>query len=1203
MDDRKEFEMAFKLSAQLNSSYKGAFKEAQSVVASIQKEIGALNKTQADISAYQRQQSAVEATQKKLAMLQQQYDNIQKEIKETEGFSSDLENKLLSKQQQIDKTNASLGKQEEKLHQMGAALQQAGINTENLTGESRRLESEMQELRNRQEEAADSAQEFGTSSADAIDTIASAITAAGIASALKEIKDAYMECISVAGEFEETMSTVEALSGANAREMESLSVLAKQMGAETKYTAQESGEAMTYMAMAGWETSDMLQGLDGVIQLAAASGEDLAIVSDIVTDNLTAFGMSAAETARFSDVLAATATSSNTSVSIMGETFKQSASIAGALGYSIEDVSVAVGLMANSGIKGSIAGTALKNTFNGLLDGAKLTGVELGQYNFTALKADGTMKTFSETIDELRGCFEKMSDAEKTSNAMTIAGQRGYNGLLAIINATDEDYNSLTESINNCNGAASRMASIKLDNMNGQLKLAQSAWEGVTIAVGEQFTPEMTKLYKIAADVFSKMKEFIEKHPALIKAATAFVGIIGAAVGGLTAFAAITKVIKLLNIASLFTGPVGIILAAVTGVAALTAAIVGMTTSANESVPSVRELTEAAKDMDESMSLAAENYNTASVNMNATASVAETYIAKLEAIEAATDGNVAENQEYHNILELLTRKIPELADYIDLQTNSIEGGTEALRRQTEAWKQNAEKQAQQEYLNSLYDEYSAVMTEAAENSIKLTQAQTEESAALENYNKAVAQMEEMWKEAEAAAKKYSEETGQATNTTYYLTEEYYSLSDSLETYQEQIKKARKEQENLGKAVAIDTETVKAAEETIKSAESAIESLTKTEREEADAAARIAQQESEVSLAIGLVSQEAQILTETYQELYDSAYTSISGQYSLWDQAAKVTQKSAGDINSAMESQVTYWQNYNANLQMLSDRSGEIAGLSEVIGSFADGSQESVNAIAGMATASDEELQEMVKNWKELQEQQNEVAANIADVSLEFTQQMDALGQELAEDIEAMNLESEAAEAGKATIQGFIDGAGAMTAQVQNAYAGIASQALAALTPQLYGSAQAVLNTAGGIGGIQSRNKKGYASGTISAERGFAVVGENGPELMFMNGGEKILNAAETDSMRRELSSSVINVQSVQSQLQAYTQPNNIVNAQNSYHGGNAITVHNNNTIHVDGGKAEDLEEQLERILSTGLVQKLEELLSQKASNERRSAYV
>lgn len=237
MASRKEFEMAFKLSAQLNGTYGSSFKHAQSVLASMQKDIAALNKAQSDISSYQKQQAAVESTKKKLETLQKQYDNIQKEIAETEGFSSDLENKLLSKQQQIDRTSASLGQQTEKLNRMGTALQEAGVNTDNLSQESQRLEAEMQELKRQQEEVADSAQDMGMNGAEAIEAVSAAIVSAGIVTALKEIAQAYKECITAAAGFEETMSTVEALSGATAGEMEDLSAMAKQLGAETKYTA------------------------------------------------------------------------------------------------------------------------------------------------------------------------------------------------------------------------------------------------------------------------------------------------------------------------------------------------------------------------------------------------------------------------------------------------------------------------------------------------------------------------------------------------------------------------------------------------------------------------------------------------------------------------------------------------------------------------------------------------------------------------------------------------------------------------------------------------------------------------------------------------------------------------------------------------------------------------------------------------------
>ncbi len=1227
MASRKEFEMAFQLSANLNSSYYSTFKNAQSTLVSMQKEIMELNKVQSNISAYEKKQGAVEETQKKLDLLQKQYANIQKEIENTANFSSDLENKLLSKKRQMDKTATSLEGQTEKLNQMKAALQEAGVNTENLTGESKRLETEIKELKKSQgeaaesaqkeleklkkeeEESAESAQEFGKKGAQAMETISSAIAAAGIANALKGIAQAYMECINVAGNYEETMSTVEALSGASAREMEELSAMAKQLGAETKFTAQESAEAMTYMAMAGWETTDMLQGMDGVIQLAAASGEELGKVSDIVTDNLTAFGMAASDTAHFSDVLAAAATNSNTSVSIMGETFKQSASIAGALGYSVDDVAVAVGLMANSGIKGSIAGTALKNTFNGLLEGATLAGEALGEYEFSAMRSDGTMKSFSETIEELRICFSQMSEAEKVSNAMAIAGSRSYNGLLAIINATNDDYQSLTQSITNCAGAASRMAAIKLDNMKGQLTLAQSAWEGVTIAIGEQFTPAMSKVYQIAAQVFGKLKEFIETHPALVKAVTAFVVVIGTAVAGLTAYAAIVKMVKLLDVASLFTGSVGVILGAVSAVAALTAGIVALVSSINESVPSVKDLTTAAKGMDEAMLQAAVDQKENASKMLATASIADSYITRLEEIEAETNGNVKENQEYHNILELLTRTIPELADHITLETNAIEGGTDALRKQTEAWKKNAQERAKQAYLNSLYDEYSAVMSEAAENSIKLTQAQMKERQAIEAQEAAQVRMNELYQEAEEAARRYNEETGKHTDASRYLTDEYYELSDALWNYNDEISLAQKEQNNLVKAIEEDNKAIAEAEAVISEAEAAIEEMTEAERKVAETTALVEEQQAALSVTIGSAKEEMAALTDLYYESYDAALESVSGQYNLWDEAAKIVQKSVTDINSAMESQITYWQNYNTNLESLSDRAGEIEGLREVIASFADGSEESVNAIAGMANASDTDLQKMVENWKSLQVEQEAAAGSVADLKINFTEEMDRLGQELAADIEAMDLGKEATEAGKATIQGFIDGASSMISQVQSAYAGVAT------------AAKEALRIDGGIGSASQeksgyKNRNGYATGTISAKPGFAEVGENGPELIFLNGGEKILTAAETARVKQEWSSSNIELQALSPQLQAISpqlqavtpqlqavtaQPENVIQAQSSNNQSNSIVITNSPTINVNGDKPTDLEKKLEES-NQQLLQMVKDMFDKRKEDERRSVY-
>lgn len=1049
MANRKEYEMLFQLNAQLGSSYNSTFSKAQQQVAAMQKEIQALSKTQSDIAAFQKQQNAVEATRQKLATLQQQYDNIQKEIKETEGYSSSLENKLLSKQQQIDKTSASLEQQTQKLQQMDSALKEAGVDTGNLAGASSKLSAQIGDLKAKQEEAASGAANFGEQSVAAFGAIQQAIAAAGITAALHEIYEAYMECVTIAGNFEEGMSNVEALSGATAEEMGQLSDKAKELGATTKFTAQEASDAMGYMAMAGWDAQEMLSGMDGVLQLAAASGEDLAMVSDIVTDNLTAFGLTAADTAHFSDVLAAAATNANTDVATMGETFKQSASIAGALGYSVEDVAVAVGLMANSGVKGSIAGTALKNTFNGLLEGVTLTGAAFGEYDYSALKADGTMKSFSDTIDELRVYFDQMTEAERVNNAMTIAGQRGYNGLLAILNATDEDYASLTNNINNCTGAAQRMAAVKLDNMNGQLTIMKSAWDGLKISLGEQFTPVMRNLYSLGTELFDLLNSFVKEHPALVKAAAAFVAVLGAVVVGLTAFVAITKVvIPLMGLLTASIPGVNIIMGVAAGVAAVTAAVVGFVSAANEGIPSVKELTEAARDMEDTMADAKATYEETAASTLAAANVADTYISKLEEMGDYASLSTEEQKQYHNTLALLCQVVPDLANSIDLETNSITGGTEALRANTEAWKQNAMQQAYQDQLTAMYSSYSAVLIEAEENSIGLTKAQYDLEAAQQKLSDTYTRMDELYAEAQKQADDYYDQYGYYTDATSFLSQEYYDLQRSIYDTDDEIRVAEKSIKNYNKAMEDDAEAVAAAQSEIELAEEAVRNLTGATEDGSEATAEAAQQQEALSSAVNSVMEQVNALSEAYAKAYDAALQSVTGQYDLWDTAATVVATSAGSINSALESQISYWQDYNANLQSLTDRSADIEGLSDMIASFADGSAESVNAVAGMAGATDEQLADMVANWQTLQAEQENVSGSIADLKTDFTNTMDELQTELAADIEAMDLGSEAAESGKSTIQGFINGANSMLPQVQAAYSSIAQAAIDAIDAKL-----------------------------------------------------------------------------------------------------------------------------------------------------------
>ena len=309
----------------------------------------------------------------------------------------------------------------------------------------------------------------------------------GVSIGLKDTIDTYKN-------FEAAMSQVQAISGATGSELTKLTNKAKEMGATTKFTATESAEAFNYMAMAGWKTEDMMGGIEGILNLAAASGESLATTSDIVTDALTAFGMKASDAGHFSDVMAAASSNANTNVSMMGETFKYAGAMAGTLKYSIEDVALATGLMANAGIKGNMAGTALNSVFtrlstntNGATDALKKLGIEF-------FNADGSARDFSDVMKELREATASFTDKQKANLGNTIAGTYAQKGFLAILNATTEDYNKLSKAINNADGAAGQMSEIMMDNLQGSITLLQSAADGVKLSFGKRLSPYIKNL-------------------------------------------------------------------------------------------------------------------------------------------------------------------------------------------------------------------------------------------------------------------------------------------------------------------------------------------------------------------------------------------------------------------------------------------------------------------------------------------------------------------------------------------------------------------------------------------------------------------------------------------------------------------------------------------------------------------------------------
>lgn len=1140
MAGRKEYEMLFQLNAQLGGSYSKTFKAAQQEIVSMQKEIQALSKTQADISAFQKQQAAVEATRKRLEMLRQQYDNIQREMEETGNESADMKNKLLAKQLQIDKTSATLEKQTAKLNELSGALEEAGINTDDLSHSSEQLAGKIDTLKKKQGEAADKAMTFGDKAGQAFNQVHEAIVAAGIAVALKEIYEYFASCAQASMDFESAITGVAKTTDLTDEELAAMSDSIKALSTEIPATTEEIAAVTEAAGQLGIQKDALLDFTEIMTMLGTATNmtADEAATSLARFANIT--GMATDNYGRLGSVIVDLGNNFATTESEIVAMGTRLASAGKLAGLTEPEIMALAAAMSSVGIEAEAGGTAMTQTLNAIEKAVAKGGDDLAEFariagmsseEFSSAWKNDAMSALTSFIGGLGKLDEQGESTVLVLEDLGLTGIRQSNMLKALGLAADQ----MTGAVNTANTAwqqntaLTNEANKRYATAQSRLTMMQNAYNNLKVAIGDAYTPALSEAYGVGTKVLNSVTKFVQANPGVVAAITGLATALGAAAVAAAAFALKAK---LAAAAAAFlttvTPGVNVIMGVAAAVGVLTAGIIALASSAaNDAVPSVKELTEAARGMREAMDEAKATYDDTVTSTMAAAGVADTYIGKLEELEAAGLNTDEQHRQYHNTLALLCQVVPELADYIDLETDTINGGTEALRANTEAWKQNAMQQAYQDQLTELYSQYSAVLIEAEENSIGLTKAQYSLEVAQQKLSDTYAQMDALWADAQKQADAYYDQYGYYIDATASLSQEYYDLQNSIYDTNNEIWAAEKSIKNYNKAMEEDADAVSEAEAEIALAEEAVKNLTASMNEGTGASEEAAAQVSEFQAAISGVQEKINALVESYNEAYSAAYESISGQYQLWDEAAKVVATSAGSINSALESQITYWQDYNANLQSLTDRSADIEGLSDMIASFADGSSDSVNAIAGMAGATDEQLATMVANWKTLQQEQQNAAGSVADLKTDFTAVMDELQTALAEDIEAMDLGDEAKASAQATIQGFIDGAVGMLPQVTAAYNRVAAAARAALSASGTG-------TAGSI--------PGYAVGTQSAAPGFALVGENGPELVYFNGGEQVMTAEETAAMRESM------------EIQAVTFAPQLLEALHAIHGDGALSA-------------------------------------------------
>lgn len=1115
MANRKEYEMLFRLGAQMNGEFTRTFRAAQSELSATQKEIQALGRTQADISAYQKQQAAIDGTKKKLEVLQQQYGNIQKEISETGTYSSDLENKLLSKQQQIEKTSDALGRQTQRLDELGTALHEAGVDTSNLGQESTRLGKKIDELAEQERQAADGAEDFGDRSTEALEAVQSALAALGITKLLHAIYDEFRACVDASVEFESAMTGVAKTTDLTDAEFAAMSDAVQDLSTEIPATTTELAAIAETAGQLGIEKNSLLDFTEVMAMLGTATNMTSEEAATMLAQFASITGM---DPKLYSNLGSAIVDLGNNfattekNIADMSQTIAAAGSIAGMSEADIVGIAAAVTSLGISAQNGGTQMTKLISEINsavssgeGLEEWASVAGMSADAFaqawgNDAANALDAFIIGLNDAYSSGQDVYGILSDLGITETRM-----------VTMITSLAKSGTRLTDTLNVSNQAWVKNTALtgeaekRYATTESKLTLMQNAYNNLKVAVGDNYTPALQKLYEIGTKVLKNITDFVTAHPGVVKTITILVATVGGYVAALTAYVVIAKLAKiaqdLLN-ASMLANPFVLAATAIIGV---TAALFALAASAEDTVPSVADLTAETREATEAIEEAKSTFSETAETTMATATVAENYIRRLQELEEAGINTDEQAQQYHNTLVLLCQTVPELSQYIDLQNDVINGGTEALLANTAAWKENAIQQAYQEELAEVAKQYSNILVDNEKKSIELALAQEDATAKTDAYNDAVERMNVLWQQATKDAEEASKAYGIAGDATGYLTQEYWDLQNSLPDLAQEVYDAQQTADNYTEAIEENKKAAEAAKAEMDLTQKAIDQLRGTEDEAANSTSQLAAQQQEVAAAVEEMLTPLEELTKAYTDAYEAAQQSISGQYALWDETADVVATSASSINDALSGQIEYWQDYNANLSILRDRAADIEGLSDVIASFADGSADSVNAVAGMAAASDEDLQAMVANWQTLQAEQEATSNSIAELKTDFSAQMDELESDFEQTISNMDLSKEAASSAASTIQAFIDQADIMLPDVQSAYQRLADAATSALA-----SASAGNSTPQKVG----QN----ATGTRSAGDIF-IAGEEGPELIVGQRGASVFPAQETQRIIEALPSS------------------------------------------------------------------------------------
>lgn len=731
-----------------------------------------------------------------------------KDLTVQEGKLQSTTNKTEKWQQQLNTAKAEEANLTAEINKTNGYLEEAKNASDHCATSIDKMGKEVKDAAQDMDDGAESASNVGES----FDTLSSILVTSGVVEGIRKVASALKECVDVSADFHYTMATVQAVSGATTDEMGKLEAQAKDYAATTVFMAQDVANAYQVMGQAGWTVDEMLDSMAGTMSLASASGEDLGDTTNMVVDAMTAFGYGADQAGHFADVLARASADTNTSVALLGNSFQACATTAGGMGYSIDDVAVALGIMANNGLKAEMSGTALTTALTRMSGANETANGAMEDLGLTMFNTSGQAKPLGQFLGELRDSFAGMTEEQKINNAYMLAGQRGMKGLLAIVNASDEDWNNLTESIANCSGAAADMSNIKLDTYTGQVKLTQSALEGLEIAVGDKLTPALGELAESFTKALNGLTGFVNNNEAAVPVITGVVAALATFTTGITVATTAVKVFQLVT--STLGGALNPIALAIGGISIAAGLLVTDFTALDGAEEDFRATHEATM----------ASFDTETENVAVLA-------ARLDELTSKSSLNAAEQAEVEAIVGSLNESVPNLGLEYDKLTGSVNMTTDAIVAAAKAMTNQEKITEDYELLNTLTDKLAESQITLGESEISLAEAQATYDTALKEYNEHLG-------EAPGVVSEYKDALNNAKDDLEFWEDQVQRDTDATSGYQTEIDNTTAEIKELSSATTTASEENEDFAEFTEAAGDALEAETEEMREANEAMADI-----------------------------------------------------------------------------------------------------------------------------------------------------------------------------------------------------------------------------------------------------------------------------------------------------------------------------------------------------------------------------